>query len=387
MSRLVASVVPDDRPDRPIGVRLAALWRKHRAFFFVVVLPTMLVAAYYYLVAADQYRSQAHYLVRAGATAATPSSSIGASLGLGAVLGGGQSEAMSVSDYMTSPDVVASLDKMIGLVARFQRPEADLVSRLRHINPTPEDLLKYYRKQVDVRYDAETGITMLSVNAFRAEDAYAINSALLTLGERRVNEMNQRSFGDAVSLSQRQLAEAERALTGVQNQLTAFRQTQRDVNPTGSAEAQLKLLTDLQGKLADARAQQSNTRALIGTANPQYVALSQRVVSLTAEIARQSGTLTGGGSAIAADLGDFERLRMQQEFLAKRYDFASAGYEASRQQAVRQQLYVVRVVNPNMPVKPLFPKRLTIVATVFVVLLLVFAIGWLIQAGTREHAR
>lgn len=386
MSRLLTSAVPEPVERLSLAAHLRRLWRRNRAFLIVVALPTALVAAYLYGIAADQYRSQAHYLVRAGATPPTPSVTLGQSLGLGA-LGGGQSEAMSVSDYLTSHDVVEAVSRKLNLVEIFNRPEADVFSRLGRTDPTPEELLRYYRKKVEVRYDAETGITMLTVNAFRASDSYALSSALLALGEQRVNEMNRRSFGDAVAQSQRQLAEAEGALTKVQTALTSFRQTQRDVNPTTSAEANLRLLTDMQGKLAEARAQLANTQALIGGNNPQSVALRQRVASLTAEIGRQSGTLTGGSGAIAADLGDFERLRMQQEFLAKRYDAANASYELSRQQAVRQQLYIVRVVNPNLPVKPLYPKRLTILATTFAILVLVFAIGWLIHAGMREHAR
>jgi len=43
-------------------------------------------------------------------------------------------------------------------------------------------------------------------------------------------------------------------------------------------------------------------------------------------------------------------------------------------------------VNPNMPVKALFPERWRILATVLISLLLVYSIGWLIVAGVREHA-
>lgn len=386
MSRLLTSEVPEPVERLSLAEHIRRFWQRRKAFLLVVVLPTTLLAAYLYGIAADEYRSQAHYLVRAGATPPTPSVTLGQSLGLGA-LGGGQSEATSVSDYLTSQDVVQALGRRMNLVEIFNRPEADAFSRLGTNDPTPEELLRYYRTKVEVRFDAETGITVLTVNAFRAMDAYALATALLALGEQRVNEMNRRSFGDAVAQSERQLNEAESALTRVQTQLTAFRQTQRDVNPTSSADASLKLLTDMQGKLADARAQLTNTQSLIGSNNPQTIALRQRVASLTTELRRQSGTLTGGNSAIAADLGDFERLRMQQEFLAKGYEGASGAYELARQQAVRQQLYIVRVVNPNIPVKALYPKRLTIVTTVFGILLLVFAIGWLIHAGMREHAR
>ena len=65
---------------------------------------------------------------------------------------------------------------------------------------------------------------------------------------------------------------------------------------------------------------------------------------------------------------------------------AAASLEKAREQAIQQQLYLQRVVNPNMPVKALYPERGRILGTVLVSLLLIYSIGWLIVAGVREHA-
>ena len=46
----------------------------------------------------------------------------------------------------------------------------------------------------------------------------------------------------------------------------------------------------------------------------------------------------------------------------------------------------MRVVEPNLPQKALYPKRWTIVLSAFIGLLLAYGIGWLIMAGVREHA-
>jgi len=47
---------------------------------------------------------------------------------------------------------------------------------------------------------------------------------------------------------------------------------------------------------------------------------------------------------------------------------------------------VVNVVRPNLPERALFPKASMMIATVFLALLLSYAIGWLMLAGMREHA-
>ncbi|MEG8018283.1 lipopolysaccharide biosynthesis protein [Sphingomonas sp. LR55] len=371
---------------------LGERWRQARTqygwFFVVVLLPCLAAALYLYGFAADQYESEAHYLVRAQGAPASSGSSIEKLLGASGSAGGGggQGEANSVADFLLSHDAVDALSKQSALIARFRRPEADGLSRLPTADPTPEALLKYYRKQVDVHYDTDTGITTLKVRAFRPVDAYVIARKLLGLGEGQVNTMNVRSYADAVKLSHQQLAESEAALSQVQARMTDFRQDSRDVNPQGTAEAQIGLVSKLQAELSAARSQLATTVSLIGTRNPQYAALSQQVRSLQSQVAAQSAKLAGGGNAIAAGLGDYERLRMQQGFLSKRYDAASAAFEAARQQAVRQQLYIVRIVDANMPVRSEYPKRALSLLTLFIALMVVYGLGWLVAAGVREHA-
>lgn len=366
--------------------RTRGIWKRYKWFILTVIAPTLLLATYLYAMAADQYISEAHFLVKSqGGSSVTPATGISAALGIGAAsVGGG--EAQSVSDYLTSHDVVQALQKKLDLIAIFRRPEADVLSRLSVAEPTPEFLLRYYKHQVDVYYDTETGITTLKSRAFRPQDAYLLTRTLLNLGEQRVNEMNIRGFSDAVALSRRQLDEAERSLSQVQAQMTRFRQSERDVDPAGSAQAQIGLVSRLSQELSAARSQLATTQALIGPGSPQVEALRQQIRSLEAQVAAQNGRLTGGSGAIAAGLGGYERLRIQQELLAKRYDAASTVYEQARQNAVRQQLYVVRVVEANLPVKSLYPKRALTILTVFGALLVIYAIGWLIAAGVREHA-
>ncbi len=372
----------------PPGVRARRLWRRYKWFVLIVIAPTLLLAAYLYAMASDQYVSEAHFLVRTqgGSDPAPSAGGITAALGFGGGGAAASSEAQSVSDYLTSHDVVDTLQKRLNLVALFRRPEADIVSRLPVSNPTPEFLLRYYQQQVDVYYDLDNGITTLKARAFRPQDAYQLSRTLLALGEQRVNEMNIRGFSDAVSLSRRQLDEAERALSEVQTQLTRFRQSERDVDPAGTAQAQIGLVSRLSQELSAARAQLATTQSLIGADSPQVVALRQQIRSLESQLATQNNRLAGGASAIAEGLGGYERLRIQQELLAKRYESASTVYQQARQNAVRQQLYLVRVVEPNMPVKSLYPRRALTLLTVFCALLVIYAIGWLIAAGVREHA-
>ncbi|WP_238542438.1 lipopolysaccharide biosynthesis protein [Sphingomonas sp. PAMC 26621] len=353
--------------------------------FLIVILPTLLLAGYYYLFAADQYQSEAHFVVRSADTPTPTSSGFGALLGL-TTGGGSGGDAASVSDYLLSHEAVDKLRREIDLVGRFRRPEADLLSRLSRENPTPEGLLRYYDDKVSARTDHDTGITTLSVRAFRPDDSYAIINKLLVMGEQRVNQLNARSYRDAISASKRQLDDAEVAAAEVQRNLTSFRQEKSDIDPEGSGKAQIGLVSTLRANLAASQAQLETAGAFISRSSPQYMALSRQVRSLRAQLAMQSGRLAGGGPTIANNLGGYEDLRLRQEFAGKRYEAAAAAFAQARDRAQRQQLYLVRIVDANLPVKSLFPQRERILLTVFFGLLLVYSIGWLIAAGVKEHA-
>jgi capsular polysaccharide transport system permease protein len=382
-----AEPVTEERPT--LWSHVADMIRRRRMLMLVVVLPTLLVAGYYYLIASDQYESEAHFIVKSAEGPSTSPSGFGQLLGLTGV-GGSGGDAASVSDYLQSHDAVAKLRQDVGLVGLFRRPGVDILSRLNSDNPTPENLLKYYEGKVSARTDHDTGITTLTVHAFRPDDAYAIIRSLLVMGEQRVNTMNARSYNDAIASTQRQLDEAEQASSEVQNSLTAFRQDKADIDPEGSGKAQIGLVSTLRANLAAAQAQLETTGAFISRSSPQYVALSRQVRSLQAQLAAQSGRLAGSaggrGTTIANNLGSYEDLRVRQEFAGKRYEAAAAALAQARDRAQRQQLYLVRIVDANLPVKSLYPQRGRIVLTLFLALLLIYSIGWLIAAGVREHA-
>jgi capsular polysaccharide transport system permease protein len=377
----------DPQEDRALTLveRARNLVYARRWFFLIVVLPTVLVGLYLYLYAADQYESEAHFLVQSADKTQIPSAGASA-LSMLTGVGSGQNEAMSVADYLTSHDAVAKLRQEDRLVERFQRPGVDLLSRLFGTNPTPERVLRYYQRQVKVKFDTESGITTIKVHSFTPQDSYDIAQKLLQIGEQRVNELNARRYTDEIANARRVLDEAEAALTANDAAMTAFRHKSGDIDPQATGAAQLGLVSGLSSQLAAARAQLQTMAGVISPSSPQYQALAAHINSLQAQVDAQSGKLTGRADSITNDVSEYQALMLRRDFLNKRYEAAAASLEKAREQALQQELYLQRVVNPNMPVKALFPERARILATVLVALLLVYSIGWLIVAGVREHA-
>jgi capsular polysaccharide transport system permease protein len=366
-------------------VVLRRLW-KWRFFLAVVVLPTAIVGGYFAFFAADQYESEAHLMVRSNGGEKGSSSGLDAMLK--SVSGGSDSSKniAPLADYLRSHDVVASLRKNDELVERYRRPEADGISRLRYDNPPAESLLKYFRSRTDIDLDSDSSILTVRVRSYRPDDSYTIINALLKLGEERVNSLNERSYTSMLGLARKQLAEAEIGLRKAQTAMTEFRRGQSDIDPEGSGEAQLKLVTEMRKEQAMAQAQAQAIASQIGTNNPQYQALRSRAQAMGSQLDSQQSVLAGNSKSIATRIGDYQGLQLRQEFESKRYSMAAAALESAREAAIRQQLFVVRLVEPSYPGKATYPKGVKSTLTVFLVLVLAYGIGWLLLAGVREHA-
>ena len=355
-------------------------------FLLIVVLPTIAAATYYYGVAADQYVSEARFVVRGPQSNGPNISGLGQVLGLGGGLTAAQSESFAVGDYMESHDAVAALRDRLDLVGLFRRQEADPVAKLWYAHPSAETLLRYYRNHVTIQYNEDTGITTIKVYTFRPEDARDLVQALLTLGEERVNAFNKRAVADTIRVAQDEVDSAEQRVVDAQKKLTTFRIRERDIDPQRTSTAQLALIHTLQEQLAQSRAQLAGLSASVQSNSPQFAALNSRIRALQSQIDSELALLTGDHGALAPVLADYEQLTLQREFAQTSYTSALTALENARLQAMRQQLFVVEVVHPDLPQRSLFPRSSMMVATVFLGLLLSYAIGWLIVAGMREHA-
>lgn len=358
--------------------------RTWRNFVIFVISPTVLFSGYLYFIAADRFETTSQFIVKSGDGPQASAGAFGDMLGFG-VKSQSQTEILSVPEYLRSHEAVSMIQQKIDLINVFRRPEADLLSRLHYQNPEPEELLKYYRSMINVRYDNDTGIVHLSVQSFRPQDSFDISHLLLQIGERKINDMNKRSYEGAIASAQQQLTLAEDEAAAVQRKITVFRQSNRDIDPELSGAAQIKLVSELNGRLAGARAQLGAMAEVISPDSPQYQALARQVQSLEVESAVQVGRMGGGKSKITPSLGEYEELKIRQEFASKNYISAAANLQRAIEQARKQQLYFVRIVNPNLPVKSLYPKREKSVLTLFVFLTIAYAIGWLLIAGVREH--
>lgn len=356
------------------------------AFLVCVLLPTLGAMVHAYGVAADLYVSESKFLVRG-------KSSGGGSTLLGALMAGGtvtsQSlEALAVQEFMISQDAVAALDRTIGLRGIYSRPEADWLARLPD-DASPEDLVEFHRGMVHARIDSMSGIVTLRTFGWRPEDARNLAESLLLQSEQLVNRMNERIQEDALKTARTEVALAETRVADIRDQLTRFREVEKQIDPGQATSALLGIVTNLEGQLVQVKAEMAEIRAFMREDNPRLVNLRARASAIERQIAAERSKLTGQETArdgtFAQMISEYEKLQMKRQFADVGLASATTSLEQARVDAERQRLYLVRIVQPNLPAEALYPRRWLMVISTAAVALLGFGIMALLVAGVRDH--
>src|SRR5262249_41458988 len=148
-------------------------------------------AAYEFGIAADQYESEARFVVR---STARPDAGGSLAFLTQLKLGRSQDDSFIVQDFMISRDAIEKLKARLPLVSMFDNERADFLARYPSIlyGRKQEEFFLYFQKMVTVSHEDKSGISTLRVRAFRPDDARDIAETLLLLSENLVNRINTR---------------------------------------------------------------------------------------------------------------------------------------------------------------------------------------------------
>ena len=363
----------EDLPPSRRALRLALLFS-----------PALLAALYFGVVASDRYVSEAQFVVR---TASKPAGGAGLGSFLQMVgLGRAQDEVFSVQSFLMSRDAVRLLSERLPLREYYAVPEADFIARYPSLfyGSSLEQLHTYLGWMITTLYSSNTGITTLRVQAFRAEHAKAVADMLLQLGEQTINRMNVRIQEDAVRVSAEEVKRNEERLVWAQIAITTFRNKELMIDPASSSVVMTELVGRLSAERAQAQTQLRETMAASPNA-PQVHSLKGRVAAIEAQILEERRKVSNEEGGLAGKLAEYERLVLEREFAKQSLAAAARALEVARTEAWRQQLYLERVVEPNLADYSMAPERLRMITTILAINLIVLLVGWLITAGVQER--
>jgi capsular polysaccharide transport system permease protein len=374
------AALPPTGKKKSLAERIKAV---NKLFALTVVVPTTIAVAYFGLIASDVYVSESRFVVRSPQRQGQ-TSVVGALL-QGTGFSRAQDDTYPVIDYIQSRDALKELNQNDYIVDAYSN-HGDFISRFKKgFDDSFEALWKYYgRHIVSVDFDSTSSITTLEIRAYTARDAAAINENLLQMSERLINRMNQRAATDAIQLAQEQVDLSNSKAKDAAAALALYRNSYTVFDPEKQSALQLQQVMTLQTSLYAAQTQLTQLQA-IAPQNPQIPVLQNSIATIQKQIQQATGSVTGSASSLAQKAAIYARLQLDQEFTQKQLASTMAALESARADAQRKQLYLERLIQPNVPDKAIEPKRIKSIFVVFALGMIAWGVLSLLIAGVREH--
>lgn len=366
--------IPDGKtppvpPPAPWWKPLIKWRREHLLTVAILGLPALAAMAYYGFIASDRYNSQAMFVVRNfNQSNATALNSIIQTTGVARPA----DEAQAVNAFLLSRDAMRMLEEQVNLRETLGHSDIDLLWRFPGLTPWRTDdeaLYQSYLDLLDVHYDTSTGITSLTVEAFRPDDAVKMAQVLLDGSEKLVNRLNERARTDMIRSAEEEARASKERSTQARQKLTDFRDREAVIDPTKVSQSVLETVGKLAYDLAQTQAQLAQLQRS-SPQSPQINALRNRISALDAQIARERTQFGGSAKALAPRIAEYERLILEREFADQVLASALHSLEIARLDAQRQELYLERIVQPTATDYPAAPKRM-----LMILLILGLAVG------------
>jgi capsular polysaccharide transport system permease protein len=361
-----------------------------RVISLVGVFLALTGTAYFWFVAADRYMVETRFTVQAVQSTVSLPGPNGAPGGIASGAGAAFSDSFMVSEYLQSEAAINDINRSVDLRKMFSSPKADFIERL---NPkaTPERLARYWSRRLGVDYDPMTDTIVMQAEAFTPDEAFTLSSADMQAADQLVNKVSEEGRRDSLQIAENELHRSQDVLLKATKELSDFQNSKNTIDPANDIQVEQTVITTIQGEIADARSQLAAMTAL-GTANgPARNAILARIAALEQQLSSekhtltQSGTTATGAMTTASVLQEIQHLQVEQDFAKQGYQAALQAYEAAQAFAASKQQYLVTYVAPSMPVQPVRPQRLRMIAICWIVSAIGTAIVSLVYATVREQ--
>jgi capsular polysaccharide transport system permease protein len=381
------SAVGEARPTAAMPVaRRARLRRRHIAvlvsFGLIVFAPLLVVAGYLYLVAADQFSSQMSFSLRSEQHV----NSLEALAGLGQIATGSSSDAEIVFEYLTSQKIVQDINSDIDLRAIYARSRGDVYFTLKD-NATIEEMREYWERMVKVWHERSSGVLRIETVAFTAEEARAVNEAILIEAQSLSDRLSQVARDDALRYATADLEEARIRLREARRNLSSFRAKTNIIDPALDLASAGGVIGILQQQLVEALIEQDMLLALLPSSNDPRVAQAERKVAAIRkriEAEREAVSMGDAGSLVGI-VGTFEAMTVDLEFAEEAFLSASAAFDVARAEAERRTRYVAVHIEPTLADSALYPQRAMLVGIFGAICILLWALVVMVGYSLRDR--
>ena len=359
--------------------------KKVPLFIYMVVLPMVLMGLYYAFFSIDRYVSTAKMVVRQpheSASSAVPS----LALLMGSTNPTSREETLFVQDFIQSIDMMNNLRGKLKWVDVYADQLRDPMFYLNKKAPS-EDLLKFYRRIVETHFDDFTGLLEVEVQTPDAALSQAMLEEILVESERFVNEISHKIARDHLSFAERELANARRNYIEKRDLLIAFQSSNNLLDAKSSAESRGATIAGLEDLLTKERANLKALRSALDGDSPQVRQQQTRIRAIEQQLAADKKELISavGGEQLNVIAAKFQNLTVDAGIAEESYKLAVAALENARIEASKKIRSLVTIVRPAVAEKAIYPERFYNLATLFILLVLLYGVARFVIATIEDH--
>ncbi|MEE4239792.1 MAG: hypothetical protein V2I51_23985, partial [Anderseniella sp.] len=297
--------------------------------FWIIGVPMLLAVFYYAFLAADRYVSEAKITVRQAGDSASADVS-GIALMMAGVSTGSREETLYLRDYIHSLDMLKHLDAKFGLREAYDSKKIDPLFRL-HAGTSQEWFLRYYRNRVEVVFDDLTGLLSVRVQAFDPELAQKANAEIIAQSERFVNEISHRMAREQMAFAETEMLKARERYQAAKNQLIAFQNKHKVLDPLAQAQATATLSAQLESEIAHKEAELKTLTGYLQDNAPQVAVIRNQVAALKAQLDKERRKVASqDGSRLNRLASEYQNLAIEAGFAEDAYKAALTAMETTR---------------------------------------------------------
>lgn len=345
----------------------------------VIGIPTLLAIVYYGFLASDQFVTTFQFAVR-GPSQVTAGRIGSSMMGAGAM----SPDSFVVTEYISSPQALADVERSIDLKAMFSRPSIDWWARLPP-DPSLEELSRYWLNMVSAHFDLISGNITVTVRAFSPQESLQLAQALVRTSDDMFRRLNTKAQQDFVRMADENAQRAQQQLNAARQALFVFREEGGLVDPDKTAQAGAAIVDDLRKQLAGLQAQYASIQAQAPN-SPLLPPLKLQVAALEERIRKEEPLGSSKVRAVTADtLAEYQTLELERQTAEKQYTEALGLRTQAHLMAQNQQSYLALFVAPTLPQSSLYPNRLRSILSVMLAAAAAWFVGMLIVYALRDH--
>lgn len=366
------------------GFRLAQRsWKQSlRLGSFMWVVACFAIAVLYFgLIASDRYVSRAQLVIKQADQIKMLPDTL-SMLGLG---GSNHEDVLLVQDYLNSPDLLAKLDKQLGLKAHYQSHNVDYFSRLSG-DVSREEFIKYYREHLTLRLDELSGVLTIELQVFDPVYGQRVVGLMLKESEIFINKLGRQVALEQLAFVEKEVNRAYQRLQDKKGKVLEFQNSHQLISPESTSTARLSVVSRIESELAQQQAQLKQLQSYMRETAPAVISVQARVDALNMQLEQEKARLTGADKDAMNEItAHYLDVQTQATLAADLYKSGLISLEQARVEAYRKLKHLLIVSQPTLAENAEYPRRLYNLATIGVLLCLLYGLIVMGLATLREH--